>query len=216
MQWNNLLDDLIVPILFILIWVGSGLIRLYRSIRPALSRPVEQTSRRPVSTASKPPQTTRTSNSQTVWELEDSDFAPDTEEDAWSWAASPGSSKKAKKLDPFEKDQEAALQKIRSLIEQRKANALKSEQPHKSASKHQNQSTIDVNLAHMLPDHAAEVHLENPFERTTSVNTGSRQTHDLSPINQLIQQLSDPNQARKAFLLSQIFGEPRAKQNVRR
>lgn len=112
-----------------------------------------------------------------------------------------------------ERDQES-LQKIRKMIDQR-AKAEKRNQKSEKASKSTDlqKQSVSMNMSHLVSDHAAEVHLEQPFNQESTNFFQKPAKPKAHPLSKLVSQMKDPGQVQNAFILSQILGEPRALQN---
>lgn len=77
----------------------------------------------------------------------------------------------------------------------------------------QGQSTApppQANLAHLVPEHFAEVHLDHALN-TPKFGSPLQSVSKPSPMNDLVTRLRQPQAARDAMIFSIIMGEPRSK-----
>jgi hypothetical protein len=77
----------------------------------------------------------------------------------------------------------------------------------------QSQSTVpppQANLAHLVPEHFAEVHLDHALN-TPKFGSPLQPVTKSSPMNDLVTRLRQPQAARDAMIFSIIMGEPRSK-----
>lgn len=106
------------------------------------------------------------------------------------------------------------LQKIKEKLDRQKREAAvkKAKSESKKAESSPQPQTM-LGFTH-ISDHSAEVHLEQSFDLHAKADALiSAKTSQPSPHADLVRLLKDPKQARNAFVLSMILGEPKALSN---
>ena len=203
----------IAPFAFIIFWVVSSVLGSIKQGQPARTS-------RPVFTPTKPEFGSRPGpvNKQvpSVWDTirletedeEDDNFAP--------WRERPRAkldteSQPAPEINTF--------QKLRQFMEERIAEAKAAEaksamvKPSVSVEEGDRQSvsynqSVNTNLGQLVPDHAADVHLEQMQKGTV----GSLIQRPVGPYADLASRLKNPQSARDALVMSIVLGEPKSKQ----
>lgn len=74
-------------------------------------------------------------------------------------------------------------------------------------------SVPQMQLLHLVPDHAAQVHLD-PLHEKSLVSTKATADRNALQMQELVQKLKRPEASREAMLMSIVLGEPKCKRSL--